>query len=66
MLMGLCSSGTVIKFIPLSYSGGLYGRYSTDYFLYPDTRLLGLTLTEAAPADFIGKWKVYISKYGLG
>ena len=64
MLMGLCRLGTVIKFIPYPIVVGFTAGIALTIFSTQIPDFLGLTLTEAAPADFIGKWKVYISSMG--
>lgn len=60
VLMGLFRLGTVIKFIPYPIVVGFTAGIALTIFSTQMPDFFGLRIEETVPADFIGKWKVYI------
>ena len=60
LLMGLFRLGTVIKFIPYPIVVGFTAGIAVTIFSTQMPDFFGLSIGEAVPGDFIGKWEVYI------
>lgn len=60
ILMGLFRLGTVIKFIPYPIVVGFTAGIALTIFSTQMPDFFGLSIDEAVPGDFIGKWAVYI------
>lgn len=63
LLMGFFKLGTVIKFIPYPIVVGFTAGIALTIFSTQMPDFFGLTINEAVPGDFIGKWRVYISNF---
>lgn len=63
LLMGFFRLGTVIKFIPYPIVVGFTAGIALTIFSTQMPDFFGLTINEAVPGDFIGKWKVYIANF---
>ncbi|MDE7180695.1 MAG: sodium-independent anion transporter, partial [Muribaculaceae bacterium] len=63
VLLGLFKLGTVIKFIPYPIVVGFTAGIAVTIFSTQMPDFFGLTLTEAVPGDFIGKWGVYLRSF---
>ncbi len=59
LLMGLFHLGTVIKFIPYPIVVGFTAGIAVTIFSTQMPDFFGLSIGEAVPGDFIGKWAVY-------
>ncbi len=67
VLMGLFRLGTVIKFIPYPIVVGFTAGIALTIFTTQIPDLLGLDFGgEAVPADFIGKWGLYVRHAAAG
>ena len=64
LLMGFFRLGTMIKFIPYPIVVGFTAGIALTIFSTQMPDFFGLTIDEAVPGDFIGKWRVYISSFG--
>lgn len=62
VLFGALKMGSVIKFIPYTITTGFTSGIAVTIFSSQIKDLFGLTTTEL-PADFLGKWKVYIASF---
>ena len=60
VLFGVLKMGSVIKFIPYTITTGFTSGIAVTIFSSQIKDLFGLTTT-ALPADFLGKWKIYIA-----
>ena len=60
VLFGFAKMGSVIKFIPYTITTGFTSGIAVTILTSQVKDFLGLT-TADLPADFLGKWKVYIS-----
>lgn len=63
LLMGFFKLGTVIKFIPYPIVVGFTAGIALTIFSTQMPDFFGLTINEAVPGDFIGKWRVYIANF---
>ncbi len=63
LLMGFFKLGTVIKFIPYPIVVGFTAGIALTIFSTQMPDFFGLTINEAMPGDFIGKWRVYIANF---
>lgn len=63
LLMGFFKLGTVIKFIPYPIVVGFTAGIALTIFSTQMPDFFGLTIDEAVPGDFIGKWRVYIANF---
>lgn len=63
LLMGFFRLGTVIKFIPYPIVVGFTAGIALTIFSTQMPDFFGLTINEAVPGDFIGKWRVYIANF---
>lgn len=63
LLMGFFKLGTIIKFIPYPIVVGFTAGIALTIFSTQMPDFFGLSINEAVPGDFIGKWKVYISNF---
>lgn len=63
LLMGFFKLGTVIKFIPYPIVVGFTAGIALTIFSTQMLDFFGLTINEAVPGDFIGKWRVYIANF---
>lgn len=61
ILMGVLKLGMVIKFIPYPIIVGYMSGIAVIIFSTQMKDFFGMTITEAIPPDFIGKWIVYIN-----
>lgn len=61
VLMGVLKLGVVIKFIPYPIIVGYMSGIAVIIFSTQMKDFFGMTITEAIPPDFIGKWIVYIN-----
>lgn len=64
VLMGLFRLGTIIKFIPYPIVVGFTAGIALTIFSTQMPDLLGLSISEKMPGDFLGKWGVYIRNIG--
>ena len=64
LLMGVFRLGTVIKFIPYPIVVGFTAGIALTIFSTQMPDFFGLRIGGSVPADFIGKWGVYISNFG--
>jgi hypothetical protein len=64
LLMGVFRLGTVIKFIPYPIVVGFTAGIALTIFSTQMPDFFGLRIEGSVPADFIGKWGVYISNFG--
>lgn len=64
ILMGVFKLGTVIKFIPFPIVVGFTSGIALTIFSTQIVDFFGLQLNESVPADFIGKWELYIFNFG--
>ncbi|MDE6558351.1 MAG: STAS domain-containing protein [Muribaculaceae bacterium] len=60
VLMGVFKLGTVIKFIPYPIVVGFTAGIALTIFSTQMPDFFGLSIAEKLPADFIGKWGVYL------
>ncbi|MCM1291843.1 MAG: SulP family inorganic anion transporter [Prevotella sp.] len=60
ILMGLFKLGTVIKFIPYPIVVGFTAGIALTIFSTQMPDFFGLKISEDVPADFVGKWIVYL------
>jgi len=63
LLMGFFKLGTVIKFIPYPIVVGFTAGIALTIFSTQMPDFFGLTINEAVPGDFIGKWRGYIPNF---
>ncbi len=63
LLMGFFKLGTVIKFIPYPIVVGFTAGIALTIFSTQMPDFFGLTINEAVPGDFIGKWRGYIANF---
>ncbi len=63
LLMGFFKLGTVIKFIPYPIVVGFTAGIALTIFSTQMPDFFGLTINEAVPGDFIGKWRVYVANF---
>ncbi len=63
VMMGLFRLGTVIKFIPYPIVVGFTAGIAVTIFSTQMPDFFGLTISEKLPADFIGKWGVYLRHF---
>lgn len=63
VIMGLFRLGTVIKFIPYPIVVGFTAGIAVTIFSTQMPDFFGLSITEKLPADFIGKWGVYLRHF---
>lgn len=63
LLMGFFKLGTIIKFIPYPIVVGFTAGIALTIFSTQMPDFFGLTINEAVPGDFIGKWGVYIRNF---
>ncbi|MDE6271588.1 MAG: sulfate permease [Muribaculaceae bacterium] len=63
VMMGLFRLGTVIKFIPYPIVVGFTAGIAVTIFSTQMPDFFGLTINEKLPADFIGKWGVYLRHF---
>ena len=63
LLMGFFKLGTVIKFTPYPIVVGFTAGIALTIFSTQMPDFFGLTINEAVPGDFIGKWRVYIANF---
>lgn len=63
VLMGVMRLGTLIKFIPYPIIVGFTAGIALTIFSTQLNDLLGLGLSDL-PADFLGKWSVYVRSFG--
>lgn len=64
LLMGFFKLGTIIKFIPYPIVVGFTAGIALTIFSTQMPDFFGLTINEAVPGDFVGKWKVYAANFG--
>lgn len=64
VLLGLFRLGTVIKFIPYPIVVGFTAGIAVTIFSTQMPDFFGLTIDEAVPGDFLGKWGVYLRHFG--
>lgn len=64
LLMGVFRLGTVIKFIPYPIVIGFTAGIALTIFSTQMPDFFGLRIEGSVPADFIGKWDVYITNFG--
>lgn len=64
VLLGLFKLGTVIKFIPYPIVVGFTAGIALTIFSTQMPDFFGLSIDEAVPGDFIGKWGVYLRHFG--
>lgn len=62
ILMGLMKLGSVIKFIPFPITTGFTSGIALVIFSSQIKDFFGLTTSEI-PAEFIGKWKIYLESF---
>lgn len=63
ILFGLLRMGALIKFIPFPVTTGFTSGIAVTIFCTQIKDLLGLTIPEAVPADFIAKWGCYFNYF---
>lgn len=63
VLLGLFRLGTVIKFIPYPIVVGFTAGIAVTIFSTQMPDFFGLSINEAVPGDFIGKWEVYFRHF---
>lgn len=63
VMMGLFRLGTVIKFIPYPIVVGFTAGIALTIFSTQMPDFFGLSINEAVPGDFIGKWGVYLRHF---
>lgn len=63
LLMGLFKLGTIIKFIPYPIVVGFTAGIALTIFSTQMPDFFGLTINEAVPGDFLGKWGVYFRNF---
>ncbi|WP_165026033.1 SulP family inorganic anion transporter [Dysgonomonas sp. ZJ279] len=63
ILMGVLKLGAVIRFIPYPIIVGYMSGIAVIIFSTQMKDFFGMTITEAIPPDFIGKWSVYINHF---
>lgn len=64
ILLGLFRLGTIIKFIPYPIVVGFTAGIAVTIFSTQMPDFFGLSINEAVPGDFIGKWSVYLRHFG--
>lgn len=64
ILLGLFRLGTIIKFIPYPIVVGFTAGIAVTIFSTQMPDFFGLSINEAVPGDFIGKWGVYLRHFG--
>lgn len=63
LLMGFFKLGTIIKFIPYPIVVGFTAGIALTIFSTQMPDFFGLSIDEAVPGDFIGKWGVYLRHF---